>query len=152
MTSPSAATGIGSRLDFHIGMLMRDCLPTLKVLERERIQFFLADQGDRNSFMPIFWQEPHSATVLEAVCIDWPLPLGIKGGWKDLDVDFHSCREARPTTINEASHPQRWKAMRQHASALGLLSTKEPQGRPRTPPRGLRSDLLSCPTTRCFTS
>jgi len=44
-------------VDFHIGMLMRDCLPTLKVLERERIQFFLADQGDRNSFMPIFWQE-----------------------------------------------------------------------------------------------
>ena len=113
-------------MDFHTGILMRDCLPTLKVLERERIEFFLADQGDRNSFMSIFWQEPHSATVLEAVCIDWPLPLGIKGGWKDLDVDFDSCREARPTTINEASHPQRWKAMRQHASALGLLSTKEP--------------------------
>ena len=119
-------------MDFHIGMLMRDCLSTLKVLERERIPFFFADQGDRNSFMSIFWQEPHSATVLEAVCIDWPLPLGIKGGWKDLDVDFHSCREARPTTINEASHPQRWKAMRQHAAALGLLSgTKAPPGRGR---------------------
>jgi hypothetical protein len=97
--------------------LIRLYLPS-KELKRSGVEFFLADQGDRTAFVSIFWQEPHSANVIEAVCTDWPLPPD----WKDKDIWWTQaplkCHEAQPSTIDDVSAPERWGAMRTLAASL----------------------------------